>query len=378
MATWVENFNGNIIRWAIERAGFDLQTYIAGNPKIEKWLQGQKAPTLKQLESFSKKVHVPLGYLFLEEPPQESLDFPFFRTGKNPSRNVSLNTYEMVQTLQERQEWLSGYMKDNDYTPLSFVGRFADNQAYTEIVDDIRNTLGLAPDWASVHRTWEDALRDLSIRIEEAGIITTFSGYVGYNNNRPIDVDECRGFVLVDEYCPFLFVNTNDAKSAQMFTILHELAHIWIGQSAGFSNDHLLPADDGLEKLCDLVAAEFLVPERLLEEQMAGSSPSIPMLSRRFKVSPIVIGRRMLDLGYMEKEEFFDFYYTRMRWAKKQIDDQEGRGNFYTTALRRSSPRFTSFVNIATRENALSYRDAYHLMGLKGSTYHTLIKEHLY
>jgi Zn-dependent peptidase ImmA (M78 family) len=378
VATLVENINDNLIKWAIVRAGHDLQEFLDQYPKIQEWIDGSKSPTLRQLENFSNKVHVPFGYLFLEQPPQESLDFPFFRSGRNPSGKVSLNTYQAVQIIEDRQDWLTDYLKDNGYDPLPFVGRFDKNTPYLEIVEDIRATLNLSEDWASGHHSWEDALNDLTIRIEDLGIIMTFNGHVGYNNRRPIDVEECRGFVLVDKYCPFLFVNSRDAKSAQMFTIIHELAHVWIGESAGFSNSHLTPADNDLEKLCDQVAAEFLVPEHLLEEHFVNNQ-NINTLSKRFKVSPIVIGRRLWDLGYMSKEEFFAYYHKRMAFFQKIKDEsQGGGGDFYVTAKRKSSKRFASFVNIATRENALPYRDAYRLMGMKGSTYHTFMNEHLY
>lgn len=88
-----------------------------------------------------------------------------------------------------------------------------------------------------------------------------FNSVVENNNYRAITVDECRGFVIVNPYAPFMFVNAADGKAAQMFTITHELAHVWIGKSAGFDNDKLLPANDPIEILCDQVAAEFLVPE---------------------------------------------------------------------------------------------------------------------
>lgn len=94
------------------------------------------------------------------------------------------------------------------------------------------------------------------LHIEDKGIITVFNGIVENNTSRPIPVDECRGFVW-DEMAPFMFINNADWKSAQMFTIVHELAHIWTGHSAGFDFRKLQPADDPIEILCDKVAAEF-------------------------------------------------------------------------------------------------------------------------
>jgi hypothetical protein len=185
------------------------------------------------LEEFARKVHVPFGYLFLEEPPEEALPIPYFRTGQPKSDKVSLNVYDTILLLQKRQEWLSDYLQEKGYDPLPMVGRFGKNANYREIVADILNTLQLPEDWAKAFPTWEEALKHLTAQIEEAGIVVTFNSVVGNNTKRKIPVDECRGFVLVDAYAPFMFINNDDAKAARMFTLIHELAHIWIGESAG-------------------------------------------------------------------------------------------------------------------------------------------------
>lgn len=119
--------------------------------------------------------------------------------------------------------------------------------------------------WASNLPNWEEAQKYLVQVLEDCGIIVVFNGVVENNTSRKIPVEECRGFVLVDEYAPFMFINNSDFKSAQMFTMVHELAHIWTGHSAGFDFRKLQPAADPIEQLCDKVAAEFLVPVKELD-----------------------------------------------------------------------------------------------------------------
>ncbi|MBU1370067.1 MAG: ImmA/IrrE family metallo-endopeptidase, partial [Bacteroidetes bacterium] len=254
------NVNNNMLTWAITRAGYDMPAFAEKFPKILEWLEGQKKPTVKQLEAFSKKVYLPFGYLFLPQPPQERLPIPFFRTNGNQVDQISINVYDAILLLQQRQDWLKNYLIDNDFQPLSYVGKFRNNNNVNAIVADMRQTLQLPENWASQFKNWQEAQDHLIIHIEDKGIITTFNGIVENNTHRPIPVDECRGFVLVDEYAPFMFVNNSDFKSAQMFTIVHELAHIWTGHSAGFDFRRLQPASDPIEILCDKVAAEFLVP----------------------------------------------------------------------------------------------------------------------
>ena len=362
------NVNVNILTWAIERAGFELLEFTKKMPRVSEWISGDKNPTIKQLEKFSKKVHLPFGYLFLPEPPQEKLPIPFFRTNNSPAEKVSVNVYDTILLLQQRQDWLKNYLADNHFGELDFVGKFNGNKNVNAIVADIRSVLGVDQNWASQFKTWQDTLNHLVEVIEDNGIITVFNGVVENNTSRPIEVDECRGFVLVDELAPFMFINNADSKAAQMFTIVHELAHIWTGHSAGFDFRKLLPATDPIEILCDHIAAEFLVPEQIFNEKWR-KQPNIKNLARHFKVSEIVIARRALDTGSINKKEFFAFLneYKNREFIKKQ--NQGSGGDFYATARKRLSITYASHINNAVKSGQLLFRDAYKLTSMKGDTF---------
>jgi Zn-dependent peptidase ImmA (M78 family) len=215
----------------------------------------------------------------------------------------------------------------------------------------------------------------LVLHIEDKGIITVFNGVVENNGFRKIPVDECRGFVLVNEMAPFMFINNADWKSAQMFTIVHELAHIWTGHSAGFDFRKLQPADNPIEILCDKVAAEFLVPENSFNE-VWDYNPTIRYASRYFKVSEIVIARRALDTGKLTRQQFFAFYeeYSNREFAKKEL--QSSGGDFYATTKKRLSLTFASHINNAVKSGNLLYRDAYKLTSLKGDTFQNFFSKH--
>jgi Zn-dependent peptidase ImmA (M78 family) len=369
------NINANMITWAIERAGYELHEFIQKVPTVQGWIEGKKKPTVKQLEAFSKRVYLPFGYFFLPEPPKEKIPFPFFRTNSQNVSSVSVNIYDTILLMQRRQDWLKEYLIDNGFEPLPFVGKYHDSHNLSEIVSDIRNTLGLQPNWASHFKTWQEALDNLTHKIEDCGIIVAFNGVVENNTSRPINVDECRGFVLVDEIAPFMFINNADGKAAQMFTIVHELAHIWIGQSAGFDFRQLQPADDPIELLCDKVAAEFLVPESAFNG-VWDVKPDISFVARYFKVSEIVVARRALDTRKITKANFISFYreYSNREFIKKQT--QSSGGDFYATTKKRLSMTFAAHVNNAVKMNKLLYRDAYSLTSLKGDTFQKFFTKH--
>jgi len=370
------NVNSNMIAWAISRAGYELQVFTEKFPKVQQWLEGERKPTVKQLEDFSKKVHLPFGYLFLPEPPKEKLPIPFFRTNNSQATSVSLNVYDTILLMQQRQDWLRDYLTEKEFDKLPFVGKFLNQNNVQQIVADIRNTLGLQENWASDFKTWQEAQDHLIKHVEDKGIITVFNGVVENNTSRPIPVDECRGFVLVDEIAPFMFINNADYKSAQMFTIVHELAHIWTGHSAGFDFRKLQPADDPIEVLCDKVAAEFLVPENTFN-QVWLENQSIKYASRFFKVSEIVIARRALDTGKISKKQFFEFYeeYSNREFIKKE--SQGDGGNFYATTRKRLSITFASHIYNAVKSGKLLHRDAYKLTSLKGDTFQTFFNNHI-
>jgi len=369
----------NIITWALDRAGYDLAKFSLKYPtlNVERWLQGEKQPTVKQLENFSKKVHIPFGYLLLQEPPNEEIDFPFFRSGQaRPNYTVSPNVYDTILELERRQDWLRDYLIELGSEPLDFIGKFKNTTTVNVFVNDLRDKLNLAENWYLACKTWEDSLTMLMDAIEGIGIIVVQNGVVGNNTHRPIPVDECRGFVLVDEYVPFMFINNTDAKAAQLFTLIHELAHIWLGKSAGFNQDQLLPADNDLELICDQVAAEFLVPKSQLLSQWKNIQ-DIQMLATRFKVSTIVIARRALDLNLITKPQFFSFYNNYMEWTKAKQDSKGSGGDFYRTTKRRVSPIFASYVDSAVKSGRLTYKDAFKLTGLFGDVYTRFINQNV-
>lgn len=370
------DINNEILTWAIVRAGFDFDDFTRKEPNVIKWLEGEKKPTVNQLEKLSKKVFLPFGYFFLNEPPKEELPIPFFRTKQGKTKKVSINVYDTILILQKRQDWLKEYLQDNEVQNLPYVGKFKDSDDVLQIVNDIRETLGLSETWASEFRTWQDALNYINDQIEDAGIITTFNGIVGNNTRRKIPVEECRGFVLVDDVAPFMFINNADGKAAQMFTMAHELAHIWTGHSAGFDFRQLHPADDPIEKICDKVAAELLVPGKAFNIQWA-KKPNIQTCARFFKVSEIVIARRALDTNKITKADFFAFYNE---YSSREFHKKEGKtsgGDFYATTKKRLSITFAAHINNAVNSGQLLFRDAYKLTNLQGDTFQKFFTKHL-
>lgn len=369
----------DLIRWARKRSGAKTGDLAQRFPKYEAWERGESQPTLRQLEDFSKKTFTPLGYFFLSEPPEDKLPIPDFRTVRDePMRRPSPNLLESIYMMKRRQDWMREYLDEEGGAPLPYVGSARLQDRPDEVAFNIRNVLGMVTDWAGLQGTWADALREFRRMIESAGILVVINGIVGNNTNRKLDTDEFRGFVLSDPLAPLIFVNGVDAKAAQMFTLAHELAHLWLGQGGVFNFEQLQPIDNEVEKFCNAVAAEVLIPAAVMREAWLNASQThdpYQILAQRFKVSPLVAARRALDLGCIRRREFFAFYEAYQRDERRKKAARPGGGDFYATQETRVGRRFGEAVVRAAQGGRLLYREAYQLTGLYGHTFDRFAKE---
>ena len=362
-----------VFHWAIARGGTTLARLEKKFPKIREWEAGASYPTLHQLENFARATHTPFGYFFLDNPPDDRLPIPHFRTiADGPPPEPSPDLLETVYAMQRRQEWMREYLLEQGVEPLPFIRSARPRDPLAAIAERMRQVVHLEKGWAAACPTWEDALRVLRAALEQAGVLIVGNSIVENDTHRKLNPEEFRGFVLVDEIAPLVFLNTADAKAAQMFTLAHEMAHLAFGSSAAFDLRRMEPADDPGERACNRVAAEFLVPE----EQLRGIWPSLrgdpepfQALARRFKVSVLVAARRALDLGLIPREGFFEFYKNYLSDERRKTALAVGRPDFYKNQNLRVGRVFASAVARAVGEGKLLYSQAYRLTGLYGAAF---------
>lgn len=365
--------NRDILLWALERSEISEETIEARFPKFAQWLEGAVQPTLKQLETFARATHAPFGYFFLTAPPEERLPIPHYRTvAEQTPRKPTPELLDTVQTMQVRQEYMREFLQEEGNGPFPYVGSANLDRDPKAVAQDIRATLGLSREWAAAKATWQEALRALENAVEQVGILVMANGVVGNNNHRPLKVEEFRGFALVDYLAPLVFINAKDGKAAQMFTLAHEVAHVWFGHSAAFDLRKLEPAENEIEQACNKVAAELLVPEedlRALWPRVRGTPEPFQSIARHFKISSLVAARRAKDLGLITRDDFFQFYDTYTNDERRRREETEAGGDFYATQARRVGRRFAEAVVQATREGKLLYNEAFKLTGLRGKTF---------
>ena len=268
-----------LLDWARERAGLSVDAIVQRLPKFELWERQEAQPTLRQLEQFANLTHTPIGYLFLAEPPVESLPIPDFRTIADTGvARPSPDLLDTLYTCQQRQEWFRDYARSEGQTPVAIIGQASIDSDIETVAASMRAALGF--DLAERRRmaTWTDALRLFIQQAENLGVLVMVNGVVGNNNRRKLNPNEFRGFALVDPLAPLIFVNGADTKNGQLFTVAHELAHIWLGQSA--LSDATVPANR-VERWCHEVATKVLEPFRPLQ----GTGPTPEVIASRTLVS---------------------------------------------------------------------------------------------
>lgn len=375
----VAHLNPVLLRWALARAGkepYELAAALRQPPeKVEGWLAGDSRPTFKQAQGIARRLWVPFGYLFLSSPPAEPLpleDFRRFPDGEGAGASVDLRA--VVYDVLRKQDWYRDYRLDDDGSPVPAVGAYADDTPPSEVAAGIadRLSLGTGANYPDDSRF----LREFVRKAEAAGVLVMRNGVVGHNPRRPLNVGEFRGFSIADPLAPVVFINAADSVRAQLFTLAHELAHIWVGAGGVSDADLTIGVDRqrSLEEFCNTVAGQVLLPWDLVRDSWADrKSPWqewIRKVASRFRLSTVMVARRLWEEKAIERDQFFAFYEAeRSNWTEKSPSTG---GDFYRTAVVRNSRLFTEAVLADMGSVNTSIREASRLLGVKPAKLPTL------
>jgi len=373
--------NHNTLVWARQRAGVSLEklakNFKTNTDKISKWESGEKKPTFIQAQKIAKIFQIPFGYLFLETPPkEEELPIPDLRTFQNePIVELSLDFRNLLEDIKLKQSWYKDYIIENGGDRKTFLQKFTINSHKIEIINSIKQKLNL-DDYIGKSLNRENLLNKLIKRIEELDILVMKNSIVGSNTHRPLRLEEFRGFAIYDEFAPLIFLNSKDALSAQIFTLIHELVHLWIGKS-GISN--LTNMDNKIELFCNELAAEILVPKELLKkcwDDTLDFEEHYEKLSSIFSVSKLVILNKLYGLKFINYSTYNE--YTEIENEKFQNlpkVKKNGGGDFYRTLKTRNGTNFSRALIVSTLEGRTLYKEAGVLLNTNFSNINKFAKE---
>ncbi|WP_353084099.1 ImmA/IrrE family metallo-endopeptidase [Stenotrophomonas sp.] len=357
------NLSLTVLDWAAKEAGRDRQSLAEEIAKRDddrrRILQGEL--TIRQAERVAKLARIPFGFLFLQVPPEPSRpSIPDLRRVTDAAP-LSDDFFEVLADATSKQEWFIDHLREGGADSLPFVGRFrfASRPKVAVVAEDIRRTLGVTVVDRTSSQDADAYFRKLSDRAEDQGILVMKSGIVRAFTKRRLSEVEFRGFAVAHPMAPIVFINGQDAVVASVFTLMHEIAHIWLGES-GVSD--LSPTTDrAIEIFCNAVSAEVLVPNHEFLAQWT-NTPNVEALARLFRVSRAVIARRAFDNGLISWPEFEVYLRPLPRRPR------EPGGDPFRTIPVRNSKRLTRAVVGSALSGETLLREAASLLNSKPDT----------
>ena len=353
---------------------------------LESWHLG-KTPTFNQIEKVSKATGIPLGYFFLQTPPQENISLIEFRTVdsvllNNPSRNL----IDTIHDMEQIQDWVRDYLISDGNSSLMYVGSIKNSSKVMESAQQMRKLLDIRTDWYTNCKTTNDSFAYMRSAISNIGTIVMMSGIVGSNNHRALDINEFRAFAIVDEYAPLIFINSNDSINGKLFSLLHEFAHICVGENSLYNDrDSTGLQVSKTETFCNAIAAEILVPHSVFIKEWNNlkdtdnQEENIRLLSEKFKCGITVIARKAYDECFIT----YDIYKKIAHTAIALYNDARNRkkkrgeagGDFYRTLASRIDKRFLHMLVGSVKAGSTLYSEAFRLTNTNRSTFGTLVEK---
>lgn len=377
--TTTVNIAPEVLDWVIKSVAMTAENEKAYE-SLKLWRTGNKAPTFNQLEEVSKALHIPFGYFFLCQPPQEDYSFLKYRTVYNEKfDNPSRELIDTVQHMVSIQDWMHEYVIRTNDQQISIVGSGKNDASVEALATRIRNDLELPTNWYEMTKDADDSFKILRERGEAAGIVIMMSGIVGNYTKRTLNIEEFRAFTLIDNYAPLIFINATDTMNGRLFSLAHEMAHVWVGQNSVFNGSVFQQNknDNYIEVKCNAVAAEILIPRTAFKAMWENDKTldyikKICQFARYFKCSTTAVARRAFDFNYIDKS----IYNTVVNQAQTgcAIKAKKTGGNYYSTMGTRIDMRLLFALASSISSGATLYTEAYKLTNTNRTTFSKLLE----
>jgi Zn-dependent peptidase ImmA (M78 family)/DNA-binding XRE family transcriptional regulator len=363
-----------LLRWARESAGLTIEQAASGIDRsaeeLSAWERGELRPSIPQARKLAELYKRPLAVFFLPKPPTDFQPLADFRRlPEGASAEYSSELRFLIREAISHQEWVRSLLEDENEPKLSYVGMAKITDDPSQLAIRIRSQLRISDNEILQARSGDDALR---IWIEHAEA----SGIFVFQSSR-IETVEARGFALPDEYAPFVFMNSKDSRAARVFTLIHELVHVWLGLG-GVSNPlqsgRPRPGSQPIETFCNLVAGQIIAPAESMLRIWRSTSESdeaavrVRIVADKLKVSREVIALRLLHLReispslYQDLKQQFD---SEWKLIRDRLREREGGPAYSVRVVQSNGRAFTQIVLEAYRSGAATSRDVAALLNAK-------------
>ena len=314
----------------------------------------------------------------MQTPPVEQIELLEYRTVDsiqlaNPSRNLIDTIHEMENV----QDWMKDYRQELGYDVLPVVGCMKGIKEVNIIVDKIRNDLELEDTWYEKCKDPREAFNYIRRQLEECGVLVMMSGIVGSNTHRTLDVNEFRAFAKVDEWAPLIFINTTDSNGAKLFSLLHEVAHIWLGEDDLFNDRHnRIDGVSATEVMCNAVTGELIVPKSVFLDKWNACYvdkdvySTITELAKYFRCGEIVVARKAMDCKKIKQDAYNYVVQTAIdNYNQMKENKDKPGGDYYNTMVSRLDGCFVRALCESINMGRTSYTEAYHLTNTNRKTF---------
>lgn len=390
--------NSEILVWARETAGYELSEAArrlgladgkaaTGKEKLAAYERGEKEPSRPLLLKMSKQYRRPLLTFYLDAPPiraDRGEDFRTLHRAVDPSENGMVDS--LVRRIKARQEVLrEALVSEQDHEPLAFVGSYSLDQGVLGLVNQISDASGFDLATYRSKRNQEAAFQYLRERIEDLGVFSVLAGNLGSHHTN-LSEEVFRGFAIADPIAPFVVINNLDAKAAWPVTLLHEVAHLWLGQT-GISGTGI---EREVERFCDSVASELLVPEAEIEasfptaslRSLESASELIGQFASARKVSSTLVAFRLMVRGAVSQALYRDlsnYFYEKWKSHKesqKEKNKENTGGPSYFVVKRMQNGRaLMSASERLMRSGELSTTQAAIVLGVRALKVGSLLSQ---
>lgn len=387
--------NPDILRWARETAGFELAEAadrialgtargVDGAERLAALEAGEVEPTRPLLLKMAKQYRRPLLTFYLSAPPLKGNRGQDFRTlpqGSTTEEEAVLDV--LLRDIMARQAMVRAALEDEEErSPLVWVGSASIDEGVERLVGRIRAALEIDLIAYRSAPSADESFRVLRESVEALGAFVILASNLG-SHHTALGIDVFRGLAVADPYAPFVVVNDQDSRTAWSFTLLHEVAHLWLGFT-GVSGGTF---DRAIERFCNRVASEILLPamelseltirpnisEALLEQTISEFS-SARRISRSMVAYRLYLKRAISEEQWRFATQSFHRQWIEQRDRQRQSTrEATGGPNYYVVRRHRLGGALLSTTARLLSSGALTTVKAGQVLGVKPNNVGTLM-----
>ena len=367
------NINHEVLKWARESLNISKSDVITKLNKktikednLDNWENGSELIDINTAKKLAKLYGISLAVLYMPHIPKNIQ--PEIKDLRQIKGTFSKNSILLMRKLMGHYEWVREYLINENKIELDFVGMVSLNNNINYSLSIFKNILEIEIDFS---KDSEHNFKKIIKKLEEKNIFISIANSYNCNHHYKVPVEEIRGFAIADKIAPFIFINSSDSNNAKLFTLIHELTHILLGET-GISNLYLnyKVIQNNIENYCNKVASEFLMPSKIFIDLWVNNNNNltdkIKYISNKLPVSKLAILVRAKTLNYVKDDIIFNDLFNK--FSKIKYNNSYKKNGFANPNLlirNLNTKMFSNYVLKAYNNNNITLKDVCNLLSIK-------------